>query len=930
MRRRRCRAAAWRFVLPACWAGLAAAALLGAGVLPQPGSTPGPPAEPLVPGWWAVFKGAGHEASAVWESAALALSPGESAHPAVAPAGFAATFSGNLAVDRKGRYRFRIESEGGTAALTVYDLAAKPLASLAGKRADTPWIDLPAGTVTLSVKFTRRGDAPARLRTLWTREGIGEAGFVMEPIPPTSISVPKFARESALSGLSAAHGRALLTELGCASCHEAGDAVAKIEGPNLGDVGSRASAEWLEKWVANPTAMKPGTLMPDVLGETPADRADAAAIVAFLTSVGGGAEWEQPATEPAGLTQGRVLYHTVGCVACHGALESPAVVFGASGEPAEAEWTVPPSPEPFGDLRGKWRPRALAEFVMDPLATRPAGRMPSMALSSEEADFIATYLASRWNDAGGVQPPDRRLRGPGAAIVEAGRAAFAARGCASCHELGANRPAVASTLAAPALAKLDPRQGCLDPKDARSPRYGLSAADRAALSAAVDLLKSWPKELAEAPIDAAALTIDGLNCRTCHERGGAGGPTEDLKPFFRAHVEADLGDEGRFPPRLTGVGTKLTTSYARDVLLSAARARPYMATRMPQYGEPRVGRLAEALAPCEGVRPGSDRAEPEASNERVAAGRRLVGDTGMNCISCHTFGDAPPAGTPGPDITMFAARLRHEWFDAYMMDPHRFKPGTKMTAFYHTLDGKGMVKGVLGGEPGAQRDALWAYFTLGEFAPEPEGLPRTGGDSLAIKVGDRPVVFRTFLKDAGSRGIAVGYPASMGGLHFAFDAEACRLVDAWRGDFLDATGAWKNRGGQIAGGRGGVVWSAPKGHEVRVGWDGGLREPRVFRGYSVDERGVPTFAYSVGEVRVEERVEPAAQGVSILRSFHVTGVPEESTVWLHTGPGLVRVTPGTTIRQQRSEGGEDGPWSGFELGPGTREARFSVEVKVKP
>ncbi|MCC6661603.1 MAG: c-type cytochrome [Phycisphaerales bacterium] len=918
-----------RVVLPLCWAGLAAAAFLIAGVVPQPGSavTSGRPADPAIGGWSAVFSGAGREAKAVWATAALALAAGESPHPAIPAAGFTATFSGNVAIDRGGRYRFTIECEGGSGTLTIYDRTAKALGTAQGsvRGGQTAWIDLPAGEVSLSVKFTRRGDAPARLRTVWERAGIGEAGFVAEALPPAAVTVPPFARGDAATAVATAHGRALLSDLGCASCHDAGGAVQAPPGPNLGDIGSRASAAWLEKWLANPAALKPGTRMPRVLGDTPKDRADARAIVAFLTSVGGGAAWEAPATEPAGLARGRLLYHTVGCVACHGPLEPPAVVFSAKGEPADPAWTPPSAPEPFGDLRGKWRPRALAEFLADPLKTRPAGRMPSMALSSEEADFIATYLVSLWNP-GAFQPPDRGLKGPAPAVVDAGRAAFAARGCASCHELGANRPAVASTLTAPGLANLDALKGCLDPKDANSPRYDISSADRSALAAALNAARGWPKELAAAPIDAAALTIDALGCRNCHERDGRGGPADGLKPYFRANVEADLGDEGRLPPRLTGVGAKLTTSYARDVLLSAARARPYMATRMPQFGEARVGTLAAALAETGGIFPDSDAREPEASNERVAAGRTLVGDKGMNCISCHTFGDAPPAGTPGPDITKFAARLRHGWFDAYIMDPQRFKPGTKMTAFYHTLDGKGTVKDVFGGEPAAQRDALWAYFTLGEFAPEPEGLPRAGGDGLAITIGDRPVVFRAFLKDAGSRGIAVGYPAAMGGLHFAFDAEACRLVDAWRGDFLDATGAWKNRGGQIVGGRGGVVWAAPGGPAIRVisAPDSLSAGPARFLGYSLDGQGVPTFRYAFGPVQVEECFKPEPGGGAVLRAFAVAGLTPGDAVWVSVGTGGTVVASGVAGREVDDEGTR---WIAFT--PDGGRAAFSLRIPVK-
>ena len=52
--------------------------------------------------------------------------------------------------------------------------------------------------------------------------------------------------------------------------------------------------------------------------------------------------------------------------------------------------------------------------------------------------------------------------------------------------------------------------------------------------------------------------------------------------------EADLGDEGRLPPHLTGVGDKLQPEWLREVLLNKGTARSYMATRMPQFGEANI------------------------------------------------------------------------------------------------------------------------------------------------------------------------------------------------------------------------------------------------------------------------------------------------------------------------------------------------------
>ena len=63
--------------------------------------------------------------------------------------------------------------------------------------------------------------------------------------------------------------------------------------------------------------------------------------------------------------------------------------------------------------------------------------------------------------------------------------------------------------------------------------------------------------------------------------------------------------------------------------------------------------------------------------------------------------------------------------------------------------------------------------------PVPEGVPDP--DASRLDPEGRPRVFRTFLPEAGARGIAVGLPI---GLHYAFDAERCFVTDVWRGEFL--------------------------------------------------------------------------------------------------------------------------------------------------
>lgn len=846
-------------------------------------------------GWAASYQGAGSQPVETHSpNAALFLNSGETVHPSIAPAGLTAKFDGIVTIAVGGNYRFGADCEGGRVTMRVFgpgvpsDIVLEIDGTRPASRVSN-FVRIPAGTVNVQYVFTRAGDAPAKLRALWEMEYATSAGqdvgFRREPIPDRFVKPIPTRMAAVEQGRLELRGRVLLGELGCTSCHAGASesAVLSRTAPDLSTIGSRAHPNWLRKWLMDPQTMKPHSGMPAVLGsDATAAEKTADNIVHYLSSlVGESGPWqaESPAMSEQVIKRGEDLYHSVGCVACHGSYIDEGKSYAA--------------PHPHGMLGSKWRPSELSRFLREPLTSRPGGRMPSMNLSEQEADAISVYLIKAWGGMAAGEPLKAEAN-----KVDAGRAAFVATGCSNCHTIAAdtrNAPRGTEPLIAPAISRLRADRGCMDPRDTSSPRYALSAEDRSAIAAALKNAASWGR--APAPADMAHRSLEALSCTACHEYASEGGVADSIKPLFGQLVEADLGDEGRIPPRLTGVGSKLTTQWLRQVLLEKGQARPYMKTRMPQFGEHSVGRLAEALAALDGVAPNTDVREPTATDELALAGKKLVGESGLYCINCHTV-NGKVTGTPGPDITGFASRIRYEWWADYIHDPDRFKPGTRMQKFYRF--NKGNVTTVLEGDSRKQSDAMWVYFNLGEFMPLPDGLTPEGGMMISVK--DRPVVLRTFMKDGGSRAIAVGYPL---GIHFAFDAVAVRLVDAWRGSFLDASGAWANRGGSNAGGQGPVIWRAPAGPALALGakpdpWPakGGADAGLSFHGYRLSPDGTPTFRYALAAagggtpVEVEEHFHPTTgDRPAIARSFKIMGLSSGQMVWFNAGDGTLK--PGT-------------------------------------
>jgi mono/diheme cytochrome c family protein len=176
-------------------------------------------------------------------------------------------------------------------------------------------------------------------------------------------------------------GLLLLGDLNCTSCHAADDSLAasivKKQAPILDEVGSRAKAEYLAKFLANPQAVKPGTTMPNVfanLSEAEA-KANAEALAHFLATTGKRAD-AVPSRQAA--VRGDALYHSLGCVVCHG--------------PRKEDSQPLPGLISLGVPSRKYTLAGLTKFLEDPLHVRPSGRMPNPNVTKQQAADLAAFL----------------------------------------------------------------------------------------------------------------------------------------------------------------------------------------------------------------------------------------------------------------------------------------------------------------------------------------------------------------------------------------------------------------------------------------------------------------------------------------------------------------------------------------------------------
>ncbi len=643
-------------------------------------------------------------------------------------------------------------------------------------------------------------------------------------------NIPEDPDESLVNG-----GLLLLAELNCTACHAAPeswqDRLKPKPGPDLSAVGSRLDPDTLWLMIRSPQTRKKGTQMPGLFAGEEGDDEKVEALVEYL-----GTLKKEASAMPAGdAERGKDLYHKVGCVACH----EPAKDARPPKVPAEAEVEKPGNASVPIALADAYDFNSLAHFLKNPLHFRPAGRMPDMRLSEQEASDIAAYLhvgrvAEKATARAALKIPKQG--------VEKGKAVFEKMNCAACHvgveplgDENAPRSAKAST-PTPHLVSLKADRGCLAEKQpSGTPRFDLNDLEKRALKLALaEIQKPAQKLTAQQQVD---WQMSRLNCYACHDRDGKGGPEDPRAQYFGVNdaTAESIGQLGHLPPNLDKVGRKLTQGWFEKILWGeGGSVRPYMDTRMPSFGQAQTEMLISAFNEADKPdKPVKIDVSGLEKHHRAELGRKLLGATGLACVSCHGLKDRKSLGPPVIRLTHTVERLQPEYFKELLLNPQVTQPGTVMPPMFV-------------GRKTADKDieSLWTYLREVEGQPLPEGL--MSSEDFELKPKLRPIVFRSFIEGAGSHAVGVGFP---GGLNAAFDAKQSRWAILWKGRFLDAMSNWQDRA---------MPPIKPLGTDVKE--LPAATGERVFGGYKIGKDGVPTFLYRQDGQQVEDTLRPTKNG----------------------------------------------------------------------
>ncbi len=313
-----------------------------------------------------------------------------------------------------------------------------------------------------------------------------------------------------------------------------------------------------------------------------------------------------------------------------------------------------------------------------------------------------------------------------------------------------------------------------------------------------------------------------------------------------------MGEEGRVPPPLDGVGAKLTLNYLKQILDKGAHDRPYMHTRMPGFGLANVGPIATAFAASDKLEatPPVTFVEPMAKVK--AAARHMAGGNCLGCVKCHTFAGQKAEGVQGIDMLLMPKRVQRDWFHAL---PDRSAEASARHAHADRLAQRQDRSCPTCSAVKRQRRSRPSGSTSTTPKPQlPVGLQKRSIPLLAEK---NAVLYRNFIQGSGTRAIGVGYPEKA---NLSFDANEMRLALLWQGAFMDAARHWSGRGEGYEAPLGDNILVLPAGATFASLPDGKTPWPTTapkamgykFLGYRLTPDDRPTFLYSFGDLKVED------------------------------------------------------------------------------
>src|SRR3984893_16895738 len=495
-------------------------------------------------------------------------------------------------------------------------------------------------------------------------------------------------------------GRELLAELNCQGCHRLpGIERPVMLGPDLTNIGTKVSREWIYKWLKEPRTVvdKDGNVtvngyereeeprMPKFhLTETELRGLSAylsvqkaKAVLPYKIDAHVVAAWSK---NPELISQGELRFRQMFCSTCH------SLAVTRAGETKLIGGDIGPELTKVGS---KVNPEWLLAWLRDPQDYLPHTQMPRYGLSDEDLYKVTQYITTKLTDSD-LLTSVPQLGQPTEQEIQLAHRLFLEKGCASCHSIeglnpqkdfGPDLSAIGGKNASDVefgAAKIPHNllayiQATLqDPTSvnpaARMPQYNWNQSDLDAITTALLSLKGAPatsalqnlvvprKEVSFHPAGQFAEVYQRYKCYACHKFNGYG---------------------GNLAPDLTYEGSRAQRQWLVDFLKNPQTLRPTLILRMPQFNM--SDKDAENPADYMTIVFQHPAANPSAVDAKqstpavVAFGKQLY-EVKYQCQSCHTIGGT--GGYVGPNLNNAGGWLTAAWIEAWLRNPQALIPDT--------------------------------------------------------------------------------------------------------------------------------------------------------------------------------------------------------------------------------------------------------------
>jgi len=524
-------------------------------------------------------------------------------------------------------------------------------------------------------------------------------------------------------------GRQLLTELNCAGCHRMqGIERPAMLGPDLSNVGTKVTREWIYKWLKEPHIVvdASGTTVVDGYETEEEPRMpqfrlndqEITALSAYLSSLKShpfepykfdprvvAALGKRPDLAELGQERFRQMF----CTTCHSLAVTRGDEIKLIGGDIGPELTK---------VASKVNPDWLITWLRDPQSYLSHALMPRYQWSDEDLYKVTQYINEKLAD------PDLlssvpQLETPTPEDIQLGQRLFLEKGCGSCHVIEGVSPQKdfgpdLSSLGGKNVSQLEfgsaniPRNivayiqaKITDPLSvntaARMPQYRLTSADLDAITTALLSMTGnasssglerliVPRPRAEfRPGGAFGEVYERYKCYVCHRFNGFGG---DLAP--------DLSFEG----------SRAQRQWTIDFLKNPQTLRPTLTFRMPQFNmtDQEAATIADYLGMVSqsqfvSIAGGSLK---QFGSEMAGMGKQLY-EVKYQCQNCHTIGSS--GGYVGPNLSNAGNWLNAAWIEQWLKNPQALVPGAieprrtftdaeveALTAYILTLKQSGQTK----------------------------------------------------------------------------------------------------------------------------------------------------------------------------------------------------------------------------------------------